>query len=236
MQENEVKKREEQVLEHIQANDCSKGESFSKNRVELRGIIEANFCYSHTASFKQIYKTRVEIINNNGYKNYVPIFVSEDLIQDTLARDVKGKFIEVRGTVRSHNWQDEYGKNHVDLFVWVDEVNICDTKMINQHQMNQNDVYLKGEICKIIGIKETRVGLKFTCLLRVTGERKAYVPCIAWREAAQYAAKLQVGDKIDLCGIFQSREYFKKILLEPETREYRTTYEVNIRYLNHVEN
>ena len=53
-----------------------------------------------------------------------------------------------------------------------------------------------------------------------------YLPCIAWGRNARFTGDLNVGDKVELSGRIQSREYIKKI--DMDNAETKTAYEVSV--------
>jgi len=57
-----------------------------------------------------------------------------------------------------------------------------------------------------------------------------YIPCITWGRTARYAAGLKTGDKVQLVGRFQSRNYQKQ--LPDGTVITKVAYEVSVSRLN----
>ena len=57
-----------------------------------------------------------------------------------------------------------------------------------------------------------------------------YIPCITWGRTARYAANLKIGDKVQLVGRFQSRNYQKQ--LPDGTVLNKVAYEVSVSRLS----
>ena len=55
-----------------------------------------------------------------------------------------------------------------------------------------------------------------------------YIPCIAWGRNAYFTRKLEVGDRVILCGRVQSKKYFKKFDYDCEDGEWKWAYEISI--------
>ena len=94
---------------------------------------------------------------------------------------------------------------------------------------NSNQIHITGFICKEPIYRTTPFGREITdCLVAVNrGYNKSdYLPCIAWGRNAIFVSNLGVGEKIELVGRIQSREYQKK--LSESNIETRTAYEVSI--------
>ena len=59
-----------------------------------------------------------------------------------------------------------------------------------------------------------------------------YIPCIAWGRNARFADSLAVGDKVELTGRIQSREYKKTDVSGAEI--IRTAYEISVNRLSYA--
>ena len=59
-----------------------------------------------------------------------------------------------------------------------------------------------------------------------------YIPCISWGRNARYAGNFKVGERVQVWGRIQSREYMKR--LDEENIEKRIAYEVSVSKLETV--
>lgn len=202
------------------------------NNVQLKGIFEDEFEYSHSVSHgdnnytEDFYKTRLIVKRLSGNEDFVPIVVPESLLIGELENPIKGKYVEVCGHLKTRNniWED--GSSHLELFVYVKWLQIDEN--INT-QDNTNIVVFAGRICRPPVFRITPFGRQITDLMVAIYNEKSsksyYIPCIVWGDNAWFARDLQVGDKVELSGRLQSREYFKKLSEGNVAGEYRTAYE-----------
>ena len=99
----------------------------------------------------------------------------------------------------------------------------------SQLDINPNDVFLNGFICKPPIYRTTPFGREIADILLAVNRsynKSDYIPCIAWGRNARYAGKLAVGSNIRVWGRMQSRPYQKRFE-SGEVLE-KTAYEVSI--------
>jgi primosomal replication protein N len=208
------------------------GEFFNKfDKVFISGRIEAEFEYSHTVMWENFYRTRVRVERPIGTEDLVPIVISENILkaQGKMETSLKGKWVEVSGQFRSYNRLGEDGRKHLELFLFVTLINICDNEDELEEPKNSNLIYLDGYLCKLPICRMTPSGkyiADFCIAVNRTYGRSDYIPCIAWGRIAQLISKLEVGSHIRLYGKIQSRKYFKKYSPDSEEGEYRDAYEI----------
>ena len=97
-------------------------------------------------------------------------------------------------------------------------------------------MFLDGYVCKEPIYRKTPLGREITDLLVAINRpynKSDYIPSIVWGRNAKFAKSLKVGDRIQMWGRVQSREYEKKH--EDGTVENRVAYEVSIGSLEVVE-
>ena len=208
------------------------------NKVWISGIIEEEFQYDHEVWWEKFYRTRVIVARQSGNLDYVPIIVSDLLMGRLIKASNKGKYAEVAGQFRSHNYRDENGKWHLNLYLFVKAINIYESEEEFEDAVNANLIYLEGYICKQPTYRTTPFGREITDLLLAiprTEKKSDYIPCIAWGRNAQYASYLEVGNKIKLYGRVQSREYLKRVSPDSEEGETRIAYEISIMRMIKVE-
>lgn len=102
--------------------------------------------------------------------------------------------------------------------------------------MMQDDVALRGVIASDPVYRTTPRGKRITDISvmvknELTGSR-CFIPCICWQEQADEAAGWKKGDKVELLGRYQSRQYEKVIDADSSSKERRTAYEVSVQLIN----
>ena len=208
------------------------------NRACVVGIIDSDFEYSHEIFGEKFYRTRIRAMRLSGTEDYIPVIVSNFLIEKEKIKTLKNKMVEVKGKFKSYNRWDANGKSHLDLFLFVTEIEIYDNKDEFEKFKDTNSIYLKGYICKQPIYRQTPLGKRITELyIAVNGRygKSVYIPCIIWGLKAAWASKLKIGAQIELHGRIQSREYFKRFSPDSDEGEYRMTYEVSIMTIQKIE-
>jgi len=207
------------------------------NKVWVSGIIEDDFEYSHEYLWEKFYKTRVKVKRLSGNEDFIPIIVPDIYLGNMLESSQKGKYVEVGGQLRSSKkWED--GKSHLDMFLFARSINICESEDELEDVANANLIYLDGFICKSPLYRETPLGKEITDLLVAVNRKynkSDYIHCIAWGRTAQFTGEMEVGDRIQLYGRVQSREYFKSFSPGSKEGEWKTAYEISIMRLLKVE-
>lgn len=202
------------------------------NKVFVSGRIEEEFKYNHQVMWENFYETRVIVTRHSGTEDFVPIVISEKLLpKNFLNQSFVDKWVELAGQFRSRNEEGKDGKRHLKLFLFVTAINIFDSEDEMEEANDANLIYLDGYICKPPVYRTTPLGREIADLLVAVNRnygKSDYIPCIAWGRNAQWASYLEVGDRIELYGRIQSREYFKKFSPESEAGEWREAYEISI--------
>lgn len=197
------------------------------NKVRIVGEIVGQFEYSHEVFGENFYIGQLKIERTSGILDFIPIMVSDRVVD--VSADWNGIFVEVEGSFRSYN-KNEEGKKRLMLSVFVREF-----KQLENVYYNDNNIELDGYICKETICRKTPLGREIADLLVAINRpygKSDYIPCIAWGRNAVYSAELEVGTRIKLYGRIQSREYAKRIS-DTET-ETRTAYEVSVSKLEVV--
>ena len=95
-----------------------------------------------------------------------------------------------------------------------------------------NYIFLDGYICKPPVYRMTPLGREIADLLLAVNRaygKSDYIPCICWGRNARFAVKLSVGERIQVWGRIQSREYQKKVGESQVVN--RIAYEVSVNKL-----
>ena len=178
------------------------------NRITLKGTIVSEVRFSHKVYGEEFVEFDMSIMRTSGYKDIIPVTVSERLIgTNSLKND---DYICVEGQVRTYNRFSE-GKNRLLITVFARELEIIEDPVF---EFDENYVFIEGYICREPFYRVSPKGREITDLMvavnRMYG-KSDYIPCIAWSRNAKYARLLDVGTKIRISGRIQSREYKKKI-------------------------
>lgn len=203
---------------------------FNENNQEMiNGEIISAFSYSHEVFGEGFYTVDVKVHRLSGAADIIPVMVSERIID--VNEDCCGCFVEVNGQFRSFNRIGEK-KNKLELFVFAKE--FCLTYG-NGENAKTNHIFLDGYICKKPIYRKTPLGREIADLLLAVNRphgKSDYIPCVCWGRNARFASQFNVGERIQLTGRIQSREYMKKF--DGGTQETRTAYEVSVSCINKV--
>ena len=197
-------------------------------KTHIAGILENKLTLSHEVCKEKFYEGRIIVERLSGTEDYIPIMVSERLI------DIKtlwlGDFLCVNGEIRSYNQQNESGNSKLLLHVFAEEIERPG------EEKHENDCYMEGFLCKEPIYRETPYGRQICDILVAVNrsfKKSDYIPCICWGRNARFASGLEVGTRLKVQGRIQSREYFKEI--SEGYSERRTAYEVSISQMEVVE-
>ncbi|MGV8145944.1 MAG: single-stranded DNA-binding protein [Alkaliphilus sp.] len=186
-----------------------KTHTLKSNIVTLVGKIAGDKEFSHEIYGEEFYKFFLEIPRLSDIYDSLPLTISERLLYDL---DVEVKpTVNIEGQLRSYNKYVD-GSNRLILTIFVKNIKrVEDNKILN---MNPNEIYLDGYICRKPIYRETPFGREITDILIAVNRsynKSDYIPCIAWGRNARFVAKLNIGDRIKIWGRTQSRKYQKKL-------------------------
>lgn len=197
------------------------------NSVKLIGCMadnddEPEFIFSHEINGERFFSFTLEVERISNTKDYIPIIISERLIDKNYTYANIPLCIE--GQFRSFNQKDETKVKQV-LYVFAQRIYPAD-------EADMNDIYIDGFLCRKPTYRKTPLGREITDIMiavpRLYG-KSDYIPCICWGRNAIYASNLAVGSRVRLSGRIQSREYCKTV---DGIEEIRTAYEVSISQIN----
>ena len=194
------------------------------NKVSMIGEIASGFTFSHEVFGEGFYMVDVAVNRLSGQVDIIPLMVSENLID--VHKDYTGHTVEYTGQFRSYN-QREGVRSRLKLSVFVREIYLVLPAPTDCTKNNQ--IFLDGYICKPPIYRKTPLGKEIADILLAVNRphgKSDYIPCICWGRNARRASGLETGNRIEIWGRVQSREYIKK-LSETET-EIRTAYEVSV--------
>ena len=192
----------------------------TQNKVTLTGTIE---------NYKREDKRFVLCVNRlSGMSDKIPVILSEELTDS----DIKnGQIVVVNGMFVSFN---EIVGDRSKLILVMQALAI--NQAVSEDHFNPNCIDLVGFICKAPIYRTTPFNREITDMLIAVNRaanKSDYIPAIAWGKNARYAKNLLVGEKIQINGRVQSREYQKR--LPDDTIEIRVAYEVSINSIERVE-
>ncbi|OUO78220.1 single-stranded DNA-binding protein [Blautia sp. An249] len=201
----------------------------NNNKVFLSGKISSGFAYSHKKFGERFYKLDLMVKRRSGYEDWVPLMVSERLMDVT--QDYEGEYIQVNGEFRSYNFHNG-NRNRLILTVFAQELKFAE----EGDPIEINEIVLDGYICRQPVYRKTPLGREIADFLLAVNRpygKSDYIPCICWGRNARYASSFEVGKHILISGRIQSREYLKRY--SETDREVRTAYEVSINKMEEKE-
>lgn len=199
------------------------------NQVTIMGEIVSEFTYSHEIFGEGFYMVDVKVQRLSDSFDVIPMMVSERLID--VSADYRGYQVEVNGQFRSYNRHEER-KNRLVLSVFAREISFVNEI---EESAKTNQIFLDGYICKAPIYRKTPLGREIADLLLAVNRpygKSDYIPCICWGRNARFASGFEVGERCQIWGRIQSREYMKK--LDEEQVEKRIAYEVSVSKLELV--
>lgn len=203
---------------------------FENNQVIIAGEIVSGFTFSHEVYGEGFYMVEVAVNRLSSYADYIPVMVSERLIDVT--ENYEGQYICVVGQFRSYNRHEEK-KNRLVLSVFAREIEFTGEP---GEDVKSNQIFLDGYICKEPIYRKTPLGREIADLLIAVNRsygKSDYIPSICWGRNARYAAGFAVGEHVQIWGRIQSREYVKK--LNEFESEKRVAYEVSVSKIDCIE-
>lgn len=203
---------------------------FENNQVSIVGEIVSDFEYSHEVYGEGFYMVEVSVSRLSNFVDYIPVMVSERLID--VNGDYMGKYVYISGQFRSFNRHEEK-KNRLVLSVFARELEVLPDA---GEENASNQIFLDGYICKESIYRKTPLGREIADLLVAVNRsygKSDYIPCICWGRNARFAAGFEVGTHVQIWGRIQSRDYVKKI--NETDVEQRTAYEVSVSKIEFLE-
>jgi len=191
------------------------------NIVNLRGELGEELTFSHEIFGEKFYSAEIKIHRLSDTYDVLPITISERLLQEVNLNE--NNLVDVVGQLRSYN-KNMDNRNKLVLTVFAREI-----KSVDGEAKDPNNIFLDGYICKDPIYRKTPLGREIADLLVAINRpynKSDYIPSIVWGRNAKFAKNLKVGDRIQMWGRVQSRDYEKK--LESGDVEKRVAYEVSI--------
>ena len=178
-------------------------ENLSCNHVFLRGVPAEEPFYSHQSRDIRFFTFPLEVERLSGAVDRLNVVLRESQLPDL--RPSRAGLMEVEGELRSFN--NRSGEGH-RLVITV----FARTILPGSVPEWENQVELTGTLCKVPNRRTTPLGREICDLMLAVNRpygRSDYLPCIVWGAAARAAAEWGVGQRLELRGRLQSREYIK---------------------------
>lgn len=194
------------------------------NIIHLRGQVCQPLQFGHELFGEQFYTTILKVPRLSGAEDFLPVTLSERLLLDEPI--TAGSELCLDGQLRSYNKVVE-GAGRLLITAFAQRLLPVD------EEENPNRVQLTGALCKAPSYRTTPFGREIADLMLAVNRsygKSDYIPCITWGRTARYAAGLKVGDKVQLVGRFQSRNYQKQ--LPDGTVLNKVAYEVSVSRLS----
>ena len=156
-------------------------------------------------------------------RTFCPLLSERLLIDEPIAA---GSILCLDGQLRSYNKVVE-GSGRLLITAFAQRL------LPEEDEENPNRVQLTGALCKAPSYRTTPFGREIADLMLAVNRsygKSDYIPCITWGRTARYAANLKIGDKVQLVGRFQSRNYQKQ--LPDGTILNKVAYEVSVSRLS----
>jgi single-stranded DNA-binding protein len=178
---------------------------------------------------KEIYETKIRVPRRSGTQDELILQYAGSVAKTkkNLSKIRKDAEVLIGGKVRTQNvFERKPTEPSVKIYVEAEVLAINDPPA-----EQQNEVTLKGNVCKTRVMRTTRKGVHVVSLMVAVsnGKEKAdFLPCICWGNVADVAAVLHKGTYVEIEGRMQSREFKKYIDDMPHLF---TAYEVTVAQL-----
>lgn len=189
----------------------------NNNILSLVGKITEVPSYSHSVLGEGFFESKIEVQRLSGEVDILPITFSERLIGNLSVGDQ----IAIKGQFRSYN---KLEGDHSKLMLTVFVRELLDASLVDV----TNNITLVGYICKEPIYRTTPFGREIADILLAVNRaynKSDYLPCIAWGRNARFVKDLSIGEKLEITGRVQSRNYQKRTENDVVTK---TAYEISI--------
>ena len=203
---------------------------FTNNQVTIAGEVVSDFTFSHEIYGENFFLVNIAVSRLSDSCDIIPVMVSDRLMD--VKGDYKGCILQASGQFRSYNRHEER-KNRLILSVFAREIEFVEEL---EESSKTNQIYLDGYICKEPVYRKTPLGREIADVLLAVNRpygKSDYIPCICWGRNARFAGGFNVGERCEVWGRIQSREYMKKV--GEEQLEKRIAYEVSVSKLELIE-
>lgn len=194
-----------------------------KNEVKLTGqIIDIH----ELSENRDICEAIIACKRKSGAVDNVPVrFDNEDETKKLFEENLF-KGVAIVGEIRTFNNKSPKAERKKSTYVW-----LFGMLTNNSGYEEINNVQLEGCIASIMPCRETPLGRQICDIIIAVDNNNgkvSYPNVIVWNKTAEFISKYgKVGDKLEIIGRFQSREYSK----EGEHKT-RVAYEISAMYVS----
>lgn len=178
------------------------------NTIEVLGKVVSTPVLSHTVYEESFYVFDLEVDRLSDSVDVLPVLISEKLMADVAV----GTYVKISGQMRTYNKMENKSRRLL-IYVFTRDIDVVTEEEVKNYKLPNNAVTLTGFICKEPVYRTTPFGRVIADLLVAVNRSYSnsdYIPCIAWGRNAKYAKTFSVGQKVEIKGRFQSRDYTKK--------------------------
>jgi primosomal replication protein N len=191
-----------------------------QNSVYLYGMVVTEPTASHEFYGEDYCELQLSVKRLSSIVDIIPVTIEKSIVEKE--KIILGSHIAVTGEFRSYN-KIENNRSRLMLSIFVNSLSD------EQSEDNPNIIELSGYICKMPIYRTTPFNREIADLLVAVNREQNktdYLPAIAWGRNARFAKTMNVGDRINISGRIQSREYQKR--LDNGLIETRVAYEISV--------
>jgi primosomal replication protein N len=191
-----------------------------RNTVYLYGMVVTEPKTPHEFYGENFYELQLSVKRLSSIVDIIPVAIPKSIVKQE--NIVLGSHLALTGEFRSYN-KIENNRSRLMLSIFVNSLTD------EQNDDNPNIIELSGYICKLPIYRTTPFNREIADLLVAVNREQNktdYLPAIAWGRNARFAKTMNVGDRINISGRVQSREYQKR--LESGLTETRVAYEISV--------
>ena len=192
----------------------------NNNKVYITGEVVSLPVFSQEIYGERFYEFDLKVDRLSNSYDIIPMTVTERLLTEYALQE--GSKFSAIGQFRSYNKLED-GKSKLMLTVYIKEI------LPYNCEENPNYIEITGYVCKEPIFRVTPFKREITDVLLAVNRsynKSDYLPCIAWGRNARIIKNFVVGDKVQVIGRIQSREYQKK--LDDGTVTTKIAYEVSL--------
>lgn len=189
------------------------------NRIRLHGRLEESPVFSHVNHDVEFYRFPLCVTRLSGAEDRVYAVAPRALLEQCPGLG-EGEEVTVLGEVRTFNNRSGTGSRLV--------INVFARELRREWAEDENRLELTGTLCKEPSLRVTPLGRTICDMILAVNRRYGradYLPCITWGSLARRCGAMGVGDRLQLSGRLQSREYTKVV---EGRQESRTAFEVSV--------
>lgn len=189
------------------------------NHIRLHGRVGAQAVESHSNHGVDFLVFPLVVRRLSGVEDRLNVVLSRAVLTQCGGLQV-GREITVHGEVRTFNNRSGQGSRLI--------ISVYARSVWQESREDENRLELSGTLCKPPVLRGTPLGRTICDMILAVNRRYGradYLPCISWGSLAHRCAERGVGERIDLTGRLQSRNYQK--LVGDEIHE-RMAFEVSV--------